>query len=78
MTNVIQSIYLVVIALCGWFSSHQQKVIDYLIEENRILKDQFEGQRLRFTDARRIRASPLIYSTHRAGSDIPESQDIAD
>ena len=47
MTNVIQSIYLVVIALCGWFGSHQQKVIDYLIEENRILKDQLEGQRLR-------------------------------
>ena len=33
----------------------QQAVIDYLIEENRVLKDQLEGQRLRFTDEQRIR-----------------------
>ena len=33
----------------------QQAVIDYLIEENRVLKEQLEGQRLRFTDEQRIR-----------------------
>ena len=55
MTNVIQPSHLIVIALAGWLNRHQQAVIDYLIEENRVLKDQFDGQRLRFTDEQRIR-----------------------
>ncbi len=55
MTPVIQPFHLLVIALAGWLNRHQQAVIDYLIEENRVLKDQLEGQRLRFTDEQRIR-----------------------
>lgn len=55
MTPVIQPFHLLVIALAGWLNRHQQTVIDYLIEENRVLKDQLEGQRLRFTDEQRIR-----------------------
>ena len=55
MTNVIQPFHLLVIALAGWLNRHQQAVIDYLIEENRVLKEQLEGQRLRFTDEQRIR-----------------------
>ena len=39
MTHVIQSFHLLVIALAGWLNRHQQMVIDYLIEENRVLKD---------------------------------------
>ncbi|MEN8762761.1 MAG: hypothetical protein ABF290_10020 [Thiogranum sp.] len=41
--------------MAGWFSRHQQTVIGYLIEENRVLKEQLEGQRLRLTDEQRIR-----------------------
>jgi transposase InsO family protein len=55
MSNVIQPFHLLVIALAGWLNRHQQEVIDYLIEENRVLKEQLEGQRLRFTDEQRIR-----------------------
>jgi hypothetical protein len=55
MTNVIQPFHLIVIALAGWLNRDQQAVIDYLIEENRVLKDQLDGQRLRFTDEQRIR-----------------------
>ena len=55
MINAIQSFHLLVIALAGWLNRQQQAVIDYLIEENRVLKDQLEGQRLRFTDEQRIR-----------------------
>lgn len=55
MTHVLQFIHLLVIALTGWLSRHQQAVIDCLIEENRVLKDQLEGQRLRFSDEQRIR-----------------------
>jgi len=55
MTHVIQPFHLLVIALAGWLNRHQQAVIDYLIEENRVLKEQLEGQRLRFTNEQRIR-----------------------
>jgi hypothetical protein len=55
MTNAIQPFHLLVIALASWLNRHQQAVIDYLIEENRVLKEQLEGQRLRFTDDQRIR-----------------------
>ena len=55
MAPVIQPFHLLVIALAGWLNRHQQAVIDYLIEENRVLKDQIEGQRLRFTDEQRMR-----------------------
>jgi len=60
MTNVIQPLHLLVIALAGWLNRHQQVVIDYLIEENRVLKYQLDGgQRLRFTDEHRTR--PVIH-----------------
>jgi len=55
MTNVIHPFQLLAIALAGWLNRHQQAVIDYLIEENRVLKDQLDGQCLRFTDEQRIR-----------------------
>ncbi len=55
MTNVIHPFQLLVIALAGWLNRQQQAVIDYLIEENRVLKGQLDGQRLRFTDEQRIR-----------------------
>jgi len=55
MTNILQPFHLLVVALTGWLNRHQQAVIDYLIEENRVLKEQLEGQRLRFTDDQRRR-----------------------
>jgi len=47
--------HLVEVALAGWLNRHQQVVIDYLIEENHVLKEQLEGQRLQFTDEQRVR-----------------------
>ena len=47
MTNAIQPFHLLVIAVAGWLNHQQQTVIDYLIEENRVLKEQLEGQRIR-------------------------------
>ena len=55
MSNVIQPFHLLAIALAGWLNRQQQTVIDYLMEENRVLKEQLEGQRLRFTDEQRTR-----------------------
>ena len=55
MTNVIQPFHLLVISLAGWLNRQQQSIIDYLIEENRVLKEQLGDRRLRFTDRQRRR-----------------------
>jgi len=43
------------IAVAGWVNRHQQAVIEYLQEENRVLLEQLGGKPKRFTDAQRIR-----------------------
>jgi len=43
-----------VISLAGWLNSHQQTHIDYLMAENRVLKEQLGDQRIRFTDKQRL------------------------
>ena len=45
----------VVISIAGWMNQHQQHHIDYLIEENRVLREQVGNRRLRFTDNQRRR-----------------------
>ena len=44
-----------VMMLAGWVSRNQQDVIDYLLEENRILRAHHGNKRLRFTDSQRRR-----------------------
>ena len=39
----------------GWVNRHQQDVIESLQEENRALREQLGGKRLRFTDRQRRR-----------------------
>jgi len=55
MINAIHLIHRSYFALAGWLNRQQQVVIDYLMEENRFLREQLEGQRLRFTDEQRRR-----------------------
>ena len=45
----------VVVAVAGWMNQHQQHVIEYLVEENRVLREQLGGRRLRFNDDQRRR-----------------------
>jgi len=45
----------VLIALAGWMNRQQRDAIDYLQEENRVLREQLAPRRLRFTDAQRRR-----------------------
>ena len=40
-------------SLAGWLNQRQQDVIDYLQEENRILREPLGGKRLRFNDDQR-------------------------
>jgi hypothetical protein len=46
---------LLLLMFAGWVNRHQLDVIEYLQEENRMLKQRMRGQRLRFTDAERRR-----------------------
>jgi len=55
MSSVLQPFQILAIAIAGWMNRQQQAVIDYLIEENRVLKSQLEGKRLRFTNEEQIR-----------------------
>jgi putative transposase len=51
--------------VAGWVQRHQQQVISYLIEENRIIKAQLRGRRLRLTDTERRRLAALAYPLGR-------------
>lgn len=39
----------------GWVNRHQQRVSEYLVEENRVLKEQMENRRVRLNDDQRRR-----------------------
>jgi len=41
--------------LAGWVNRQQQDVIAYLVEENRVLKEQMMGKRIRLNDDQRRR-----------------------
>ena len=43
------------VGLAGWINQQQGDVIDYLQEENRVLREQLGPRRLRFTNEQRIR-----------------------
>ena len=41
--------------LAGWINRRQVDVIEYLQEENRVMKERLGGRRIHFTDAERRR-----------------------
>jgi hypothetical protein len=43
------------VAVAGWMNQRQQQVIEYLREENRVLREQLGDRRLRFNDDQRRR-----------------------
>src|SRR5215470_11288767 len=46
---------LLLISASGWMSQQQLDVIDYLREENRVLRQQLGGKRIRLSDEQRCR-----------------------
>jgi putative transposase len=52
-------LHLLVALLVGWFQREQHEIIDYLREENRVLKAQLRSQRMRLTDDERRRLAVL-------------------
>jgi transposase InsO family protein len=58
-------LHVLIAMLAGWLQRHQQQVIAYLQEENRVLKAQLGSQRLRLTDTERRRLAALAYPLGR-------------
>ena len=44
-----------VVSVAGWMNQRQQQVIVYLVEENRVLREQIGNRRMRFSDDQRCR-----------------------
>src|SRR2546428_6946792 len=58
-------LHVLIAMIAGWVQRHQQQVIAYLQEENRVLKAQRGGRRLRLTDTERRRLAALAHPLGR-------------
>ena len=58
-------LHILIAMVAGWLQRHQQQVITYLQEENRVLKAQLGGRRLRLTDTERRRLAALAHPLGR-------------
>jgi hypothetical protein len=68
MRAILDPFLFVVISIAGWMNQHQQHVIEYLIEENRVLQEQIGNRRLRFSDNQRRRLAARAKPTMRLPS----------
>lgn len=55
MPRVLDPFRFVLVAVAGWMNQRQAQAIDYLREENRVLREQVGEKRLRFNDDQRRR-----------------------
>src|SRR5881409_682963 len=55
MRRALDPFSFLITSLAGWMNQHQQYVIEYLMEENRVLREQIGNRRLRFSDHQRRR-----------------------
>jgi transposase InsO family protein len=58
-------LHILIAMVAGWLQQYQQQVITYLIAENRVLKAQIGGRRLRLTDTERRRLAALAHPLGR-------------
>ncbi len=52
---IVDPFRFLLIALAGWMNQRQLQMIEYLREENRVLREQLGERRLRLTDDQRRR-----------------------
>ena len=50
MPRVLDPFRFLLIAVAGWMNQRQLQIIDYLREENRVLREQLGGRRVRLND----------------------------
>ena len=60
MLSALNLLSFVIASLAGWLSEHQQRSIEYFVEENRILREQIGDRKLRFTTSPSCRSSQGI------------------
>jgi len=58
-------LHVLIAMVAGWLQRHQQQVITYLVEENRVLKAHLGDRRLRLTDTERRRLAVLAHPLGR-------------
>jgi hypothetical protein len=61
-----KALQLVLSVLTGWLDRGEREAVTYLIEENRLLRRQLGGRRLRLTDDDRRRLAARAYHVGRA------------
>ena len=59
-------LHVLIAMVAGWLQRHQQQLITYLLEENRVLNAQLGGRRLRLTERNAV-ASRRV-PTHSAAN----------
>jgi hypothetical protein len=55
MNSILHPWHLLLITLAGWINREQQKVIDYLITDNQVLKEKLGKKRILLNDDQRRR-----------------------
>ena len=55
MSADLHALRFLLLTFAGWVNRHQQRVIEYLVEENRVLKEQLGSRRVRLNDDQRRR-----------------------
>ena len=65
MSPPFQPLQLLLAIFAGWVNRHQLDAIEYLQEENRVLKERLGGRRIRFTDAERCRLARKAHTLGR-------------
>ena len=50
MPRVLDPFQFLLVAVAGWMNRRQQRTIEYLLEENRVLREQLGDRRLRFNN----------------------------
>ena len=65
MSPLLLPFQFILLTFSGWVNRRQLDVIDYIQEENRLLKERLGGQRIRFTDAERRRLARKAFALGR-------------
>ena len=63
----IYPLQVLLLTVSGWVNRHQAEVIAYLVEENRVLKEQMGKRRLRLTDVLLTKPLPVSLASASRG-----------
>jgi hypothetical protein len=61
----VSALQLLLVTITSWLDRREREMLAYLVEENRLLRRQLGGRRLRLTDADRRRLAALAYRLGR-------------